>query len=95
LIISAATRVCDALWADAGFRRRSCPSKKLARDDDWERRDPAVDYTFANGDREAHRIGLDDWPILLQLERVGKLSFRDDDIRERFQRMKPDSDDPS
>ena len=52
---------------------------------------PAVDYTFANGDREMHPIGMEDWPILLQLERAGKLTFRDDDIRERFQRMKPDS----
>ena len=55
----------------------------------WERRDPGVDYTFANGDREAHRIGMEDWPILLRLERAGKLTFRDDDVRARFQRMKP------
>jgi hypothetical protein len=54
----------------------------------WER-------TFANGDRDAHRIGLDDWPILLKLERAGKLTFRDYNIRERYQRMKPISDDPS
>jgi hypothetical protein len=33
------------------------------------------------------RIGY--WPILLKLERAGKLTFHDDDIRERFQRMKP------
>jgi hypothetical protein len=56
----------------------------------WDR-EPAVDYTYANGDRGEHRIGMDDWPILLQLERAGKLTFRDDDIRERFQRMKPSS----
>jgi hypothetical protein len=61
----------------------------------WERREPAVDYTYANGDRGTHRIGMDDWPILLRLECAGKLTFRDDDIRERFQRMKPISDDPS
>jgi hypothetical protein len=61
----------------------------------WERRDPGVDYTFANGDREAHRIGLEDWPVLLQLERDGKLTFQSEEIRERFQRMKPISDDPS
>jgi hypothetical protein len=24
----------------------------------WERRDPAVDYTFTNGDREAHRLSF-------------------------------------
>jgi hypothetical protein len=52
---------------------------------------PAVDYTFANGDREAHPDRHGDWPVLLRLERAGKLSFHDDDIRERFQRMKPDS----
>jgi hypothetical protein len=57
----------------------------------WERRMPAVDYTSANGDREAHPIGMEDWPILLRLERAGKLTFRDDDIRERFQRMKPNA----
>jgi hypothetical protein len=34
---------------------------------------------------------MEDWPILLQLERAGKLTFRDEDIRERFQRMKPDA----
>ena len=56
----------------------------------WERRDPAVDYTFANGDREAHRIGMEDWPILLQLERAGRITFQNDHIRARFQRMKPD-----
>jgi hypothetical protein len=33
---------------------------------------------FPNGDREAHRIGLEDWPILLQLERTGKLTHRDE-----------------
>jgi hypothetical protein len=54
----------------------------------WERCDPTVDYTFPNGDREAHRIGLEDWPILLRLERDGNLTFRDS-IRARFQRMKP------
>jgi hypothetical protein len=32
---------------------------------------------------------MEDWPILLRLERAGKLTFRDDDMRERFQRMKP------
>jgi hypothetical protein len=32
------------------------------------------------------RIGL-----MQRLERAGKLTFRDDDIRERFQRMKPSS----
>ena len=56
---------------------------------------PGVDYTFANGDREAHPIGMEDWPILWQLERAGKLTFQNDDIRERFQLMKPTSDDPS
>jgi hypothetical protein len=47
----------------------------------WEHRDPAVDYTFRNGARQAHRIGMKDWPILLRLERAGKLTFRDDEIR--------------
>jgi len=61
----------------------------------WERREPAVDYTFANGEHEAHRIGMEDWAILLRLERAGKLSFRDDRIRQRFQLIKPSSDDPS
>ena len=56
---------------------------------------PAVDYTFANGDREAHPIGMEDWPILWQLEHTGKLTFQNDDIRERFQLMKPSSDEPS
>jgi hypothetical protein len=26
---------------------------------------PAVDYTFANGDREAHPIGMQDWPTAM------------------------------
>ena len=39
----------------------------------WELHGPAVEYTFASGDRNAHRIGMDDWPILLRLERGGKL----------------------
>jgi len=29
------------------------------------------------------------WPVLLELEGAGKLTFRDDAIRERFLRMKP------
>ena len=61
----------------------------------WERREPAVDYTFASGDRVAHRIGMEDWPILLRLERAGRLTFENDNIRKRFQWMKPSSDDPS
>jgi hypothetical protein len=61
----------------------------------WEHRDPAVDYTFRNGARQAHRIGMKDWPSLLRLERAGKLTFRDDEIRQRFQLIKPSSDDPS
>jgi hypothetical protein len=55
----------------------------------WERREPAVDYTYPNGKRATHRIGMDDWPILLRLERAGKLTFSDDAIRERFRGMKP------
>jgi hypothetical protein len=39
----------------------------------WERREPAVYYALANGDRETHRIGMEDLPILLQLERARKL----------------------
>lgn len=54
------------------------------------RRTPAVDYTYPNGDRDAHPIGMDDWPILLRLERARKLTFRDDRIRQRFERMKSD-----
>ena len=61
----------------------------------WELHGPAVEYTFASGDRKAHRNGMDDWPILLRLERGGKLTFRDEHIRGRFQWMKPSSDDPS
>jgi hypothetical protein len=36
----------------------------------WESREPAADYTFSNGERDAHRIGMEDWPILLRLERA-------------------------
>jgi hypothetical protein len=50
----------------------------------WERREPAVDYTFANGDRKVHRIGREDWPILLQLVRARKLTFQNNGIRARF-----------
>jgi hypothetical protein len=38
--------------------------------------DPAVDYTFANGDRQMHAIGMEGWPILLELARAGKLTFQ-------------------
>jgi hypothetical protein len=54
------------------------------------RHTPAVDYTYSNGDRDAHPIGMDDWPSLLRLERDRRLTFRDDRIRERFERMKSD-----
>jgi hypothetical protein len=86
------------VWGHPGRgtgRRKARPLRPLCLHDWWERREPAVDYRFANGDREAHRIGMEDWPILLQLERARKLTFQNADIRERFQWMKPISDDPS
>ena len=70
--------------ADAGDRFRK--SAVFARR--WSM--PAVDYTYPNGDRDAHPIGMDDWPSLLRLERARKLTFRDDRIRARFERMKSD-----
>jgi hypothetical protein len=55
----------------------------------WERRAPAVDCTYANGERDAHQIGLADWPVLARLELAGKLTFKSDDLRRRYQAMKP------
>lgn len=55
----------------------------------WEGLTPAVDYSYPNGDRDAHPIRLEDWPALARLEEAGALTFADDDLRRRYERMKP------
>jgi hypothetical protein len=48
----------------------------------WQGRHVGVDYSYANGDREAHRVDADDWPVIRNLKRSGKLSYQSDEVRE-------------
>jgi hypothetical protein len=40
-----------------------------------------VDYEFENGDRKAHAICREDWPIIKRLEHEGRLTFVRPELR--------------
>jgi hypothetical protein len=44
-----------------------------------------VSYTYGNGDAETGTIGPDDWPVIGLLKRQGKISFKSQLVRERFE----------
>jgi hypothetical protein len=47
----------------------------------WDGGRVGVSYTFADGAREAHAVGTDDWPTIKRLKAAGKLSYADDEVR--------------
>jgi hypothetical protein len=47
----------------------------------WQGTKVGVDYTYRNGDREAHGVGAEDWPVIRKLKRAGKLSYQSDEVR--------------
>jgi hypothetical protein len=48
----------------------------------WEGNRVGVSYTYADGAREAHAVGTDDWPVIKRLKAAGKLSYVDDEVRQ-------------
>jgi hypothetical protein len=46
-----------------------------------------VAYTYKNEDHQMHQLGTEDRAALRRLERAGKLTYADDDVRERYQTM--------
>jgi hypothetical protein len=47
-----------------------------------------VAYTYKNEDHQMHQLATEDRTSLRRLERAGKLTYVDDDVRERYQTMK-------
>ena len=54
----------------------------------WELRGLGVQYVLADGTLAAHSIGSADRAALARLEQDGKLSYADDDVRQRYGAMK-------
>jgi hypothetical protein len=54
----------------------------------WDGRALGVSYSFPDGDREARLIGTEDTAALARLESEGKLTYVDEEARERYQAMK-------
>jgi hypothetical protein len=54
----------------------------------WELRDLGVQYVLADGTLVTHSIGTADRDALARLKQDGKLSYADDDVRERYAAMK-------
>jgi hypothetical protein len=47
-----------------------------------------VRYTFPGKDQQSNPIGTEDHATLERLDRAGKLTFLDDDTRQRYETMK-------
>jgi hypothetical protein len=54
----------------------------------WAGTGLGVRYVFPGGDGQRHPIGTRDQTALGRLERAGKLSYVDDDARDRYEAMK-------
>jgi hypothetical protein len=54
----------------------------------WDGNSIGVAYTYRNEDHQMHQLGTEDRTALRRLERSGKLTYVDDDVRERYQTMK-------
>jgi hypothetical protein len=54
----------------------------------WDGNSIGVAYTYKNEDHQMHQLGTEDRAALRRLERAGKLSYVDDDVRERYESMK-------
>ena len=55
----------------------------------WDSNSIGVAYTYKNeGITKMHQLGTEDRTALQRLERASKLTYADDDVRERYQTMK-------
>jgi hypothetical protein len=54
----------------------------------WPSRGIGVCYTFPGQDKQSNPIGTEDRDTLARLERAGKLTYLDDDTRQRYETMK-------
>jgi hypothetical protein len=54
----------------------------------WAGRGIGVCYTFPGKDQQSNPIGHEDRATLERLERAGKLTYLDDDTRQRYETMK-------
>jgi hypothetical protein len=54
----------------------------------WAGRGIGVSYTFPGKDQQSNPIGHKDRATLERLERAGKLTYLDDDTRQRYETMK-------
>jgi hypothetical protein len=68
-------------WSVTGAWKHKIEDAVSARIIRWEGGRAGVDYTFADGAREAHAVGADDWPMIRRLRDAGKLSYADDEVR--------------
>jgi hypothetical protein len=48
----------------------------------WDGSRVGISYTFADGAREAHAVGTDDWRVIRKLRDAGKLTYADDEVRQ-------------
>ena len=54
----------------------------------WDSNGLGVNYTFPRADQQMHPLGTEDRMAPRRLERAGKLTYVDDDVRERYRTMK-------
>jgi hypothetical protein len=46
-----------------------------------------VSYTFADGAREAHAVGSDDWPMINKLKAAGRRTYAVDEVRDGMDKI--------
>jgi len=68
-------------WSVTGAWKHEIEDAVSARIIRWEGGRVGVDYTFADGAREAHAVGTDDWRVIRKLRDAGKLTYVDDEVR--------------
>lgn len=65
-------------WSVTGAWKHKADDAVSAEIVRWDGGRVGVSYTFADGAREAHAVGTDDWPII---RNAGKLTYADDEVR--------------
>jgi hypothetical protein len=53
----------------------------------WDSNSIGVAYMYKDEDHQIHQLGTEDRAALRRLERASKLTYADDDVRERYQTM--------
>ena len=51
----------------------------------WDAGKLGISYRYPNDDRQMHAIGPDDWPVIERLEKVGQVTFENQDARRRWE----------